>query len=161
MPSEKRSFARVVVDDDIVYKLAQKEDGKGDDVIMFYNAWSPPTSYEVKDEYGKIVESVAKTITVQKLVYGHYCTSENIQQLLEIDATIFTDSIVICKYGLSGRANKPANVKPYGALAVLQFSDPYDYSLPDEKGYPDDAGIPWDTVQRNILNIVLCYLIVF
>ena len=32
--------------------------------------------------------------------------------------------------------------------AVLQFSDPFDYSDDGEIGHPDDAGIPWDTVQR-------------
>lgn len=43
---------------------------------------------------------------------------------------------------------KGKNVKPYGAVAVLIFSDPYDSSADGEQGYPNDPGIPEDTVQR-------------
>ena len=39
-------------------------------------------------------------------------------------------------------------MKPYGAVAVLIFSDPYDSSADGEQGYPNDPGIPEDTVQR-------------
>ena len=39
-------------------------------------------------------------------------------------------------------------MKPYGAVAVLTFSDPYDSSADGEQGYPNDPGIPEDTVQR-------------
>ena len=94
------------------------------------------------------------------MVYGHYCTEENVAELLTLDESIFEDSIVLCKYGFSGRPDKPASVKPYGAKAVLQFSDPFDYSEEGETGI-DDAGIPWDTVQRYRTYLIFmtnCYL---
>ena len=105
-----------------------------EDILMFYNAWAPPT------------EGLLETT---KLVYGHYCNTENVQTLRDIQVDIFEGAIVMCKYGGgAGRPDKAKNVKPFGALAVLVFSDPFDFSDPDEVGYPTDGGIPDDTVQR-------------
>ena len=81
-------------------------------------------------------------------MYGHYCSVDNVNQLIELDPDFVRDAIVLCKYRNGGRPDKPSNLKPHGAKAVLQFSDPYDYSDIDENGFPIDAGIPWDTVQR-------------
>ena len=61
-------------------------------------------------------------------------------ELLAIDDKIFEDAIVLCKYTNGGRPDKPASVKPHRALAVLQFSDPFDYSHGEETGFPNDAG---------------------
>ena len=71
---------------------------------------------------------------------SHYCNQENVNELLAIDDKIFEDAIVLCKYTNGGRPDKCASVKPHGALAVLQFSDPFDYSHGDETGFPNDAG---------------------
>ena len=51
---------------------------------------------------------------------------------------------------INNEVQQGKNVKPYGAVAVLIFSDPYDSSADGEAGYPLDAGIPEDTVQRGI-----------
>ena len=53
------------------------------------------------------------------------------------------NNILVKNKSLQGK-----NVKPYGAVAVLIFSDPYDSSADGEQGYPNDPGIPEDTVQR-------------
>ena len=75
----------------------------------------------------------------EKVVYGHYCNPANVQTLLDLDENIFEGSIVICKYGGgAGRPDKAKNVKPHGAVAILVFSDPYDFSDDGEVGYPVD-----------------------
>ena len=71
---------------------------------------------------------------------SHYCNQDNVNELLAIDDKIFEDAIVLCKYTNGGRPDKCASVKPHGALAVLQFSDPFDYSHGEETGFPNDAG---------------------
>ena len=47
--------------------LAQKENINEDDVLMFYNAFAPPTGFDV-DEDGNAIDT---KITANKLVYGH------------------------------------------------------------------------------------------
>ena len=44
--------------------------------------------------------------SVTKLVYGHYCSSENVKELLDMDSLIFMNAVVICKYTNGGRPGK-------------------------------------------------------
>ena len=149
IPNSASTYAQLVKNDETIFTANKTELGRFDDVIMFYNAWSPPTSFKIESEFDKVINSKRERLVVKKLFYGHYCTTEDINNLLSWheDKHILKDSIVICKYGYSGRPDKAAAVKPYGAKAVLMFSDPFDYSEKGESGI-DDAGIPWDTVQR-------------
>ncbi|CAG5106093.1 Oidioi.mRNA.OKI2018_I69.chr1.g2679.t1.cds [Oikopleura dioica] len=133
-PDEPNCYARLSGG----FTLRKKEDGdefqNDDQVLMFYNAFAPPTE---------------NPISTSKLVYGHYCNPDNVQWLLSQDPDIFQDSVVICKYGGgAGRPDKGRNVKPYGAQAVLIFSDPHDASDENDKVFPEGPGIPEDTVQR-------------
>ena len=47
--------------------LAKKENINEDDVLMFYNAFAPPTGFDI-DEEGNAIDT---KITANKLVYGH------------------------------------------------------------------------------------------
>ena len=72
-PDEANTFARVVDKNsgDIVFALDKREKNLSptdDDVLMFYNAWAPPTEGQVQ---------------VDKLVYGHYCNAANVAALVE------------------------------------------------------------------------------
>lgn len=121
---------------DVHFALDKREKSltREEDVLMFYNVWAPPTE---------------ATEVTTKVVYGHYCNTGNVQTLLALDPDIFKGAIVMCKYGGgAGRPDKAKNVKPHGAVAVLVFSDPHDFSADGEVGYPEDAGIPSDAVQR-------------
>ncbi|CBY22313.1 unnamed protein product [Oikopleura dioica] len=136
-PDETNCYARLTGGAQ-QYDLRKKEDGdkfqKDDQVLMFYNAFAPPTEAPIK---------------TSKLVYGHYCNADNVQWLLGQDPNILDGAVVICKYGGgAGRPDKGKNVKPHGAVAVLIFSDPHDFSDVNDKAYPEGQGIPEDTVQR-------------
>ena len=45
----KRTYAKVQFEGETEYEMKKYENGLGDndDVIMFYNTFSPPTSYEI------------------------------------------------------------------------------------------------------------------
>ena len=138
-PDEQNCYARLIdTSGTEQFVLRKKESGdefqNDDQVLMFYNAFAPP---------------LEAPVTTTKLVYGHYCNTENVEWLLGQNENIFTDSVVICKYGGgAGRPDKGKNVKPHGAKAVLIFSDPFDASDENDLTFPDGLGIPEDTVQR-------------
>lgn len=146
-PNAEKSFA-VLKENGGETKMKQFEENIPDDekasTLMFYNAYSPPTGFEIDDNGN----SKEVTIKATKLVYGHYCNATNVEEINKLVPNIFQDAIVLCKYTKGGRADKPRVLKPYGAQAVLMFSDPKDYSGADEKGFPHDAGLPMDSVQR-------------
>ena len=69
-PVEANSHARFTVGDEVRI-LAQKEDTDEEDVIMFYNAYSPPTSFDV-DEQGNAVETnIQESIFFEPLRLSH------------------------------------------------------------------------------------------
>ena len=66
-PVEANSHARLTIGDQ-VRTLAQKEKTDEEDVIMFYNAYSPPTSFDV-DEDGNAVQKNIQQSTAIKPLY--------------------------------------------------------------------------------------------
>ena len=97
-PNPERSFARVKFGEDEEVELEKFEKGIEDeeDVIMFYNAFSPPTSFKIDEN----LNSIDEPVIVSKLVYGHYCSTDNVNQLLAIDSDILrgNTSLVLVIY---------------------------------------------------------------
>ncbi|XP_054752801.2 N-acetylated-alpha-linked acidic dipeptidase 2-like [Lytechinus pictus] len=89
------------------------------------------------------------------LVYVHYGAEEDYELILnELDPTInFTGRIAICRQGGTSRYEKAAVAQRYGVIGVILFSDPYDYSVPQNEGlpYPNGKFLPGSATQRGAL----------
>ena len=49
--------------------MAKKENTNEDDVLMFYNTYSPPTSYDIDDDGNAVPETLSLGIFKFRLIY--------------------------------------------------------------------------------------------
>ncbi|XP_014394380.1 PREDICTED: N-acetylated-alpha-linked acidic dipeptidase 2 isoform X3 [Myotis brandtii] len=65
-----------------------------------------------------------------------------------------TGKIVIARYGKIFRGNKVNNAMSAGAIGIILYSDPADYSAPEVQPYPKGWNLPGTAAQRgNVLNL--------
>ncbi|XP_077975330.1 aminopeptidase NAALADL1-like [Styela clava] len=113
------------------------------------------TTEDVYDDYMKYPESIVQYYnafgppgTVQgKLVYGNFGSQDDLEYL-ESQGVNLNGTILLTKYGGVGRGARTVNAKPYGVRGVLVYSDPENYVLDGDEGYPDDFSLPPSGVQR-------------
>ena len=65
-PVEANSHARLTIGDQ-VRTLAQKEKTDEEDVIMFYNAYSPPTSFDVDEDGNAVQKNIQQSTAIKPL----------------------------------------------------------------------------------------------
>ncbi|XP_075402557.1 N-acetylated-alpha-linked acidic dipeptidase 2-like isoform X2 [Tenrec ecaudatus] len=89
-----------------------------------------------------------------ELIYANYARTKDFFKL-ERDMNInCTGKIVIARYGKIFRGNKVKNAMLAGALGIILYSDPADYSAPGAQPYPRGWNLPGTGVQRgNVLNL--------
>ncbi|CAN9511561.1 unnamed protein product [Ophioblennius macclurei] len=88
------------------------------------------------------------------LVYVNYGRTEDFYRLTEEMNVSVTGKIAVVRYGKIFRGNKVKNAELAGAIGIIMFSDPADYSAVGTKGYPDGWNLPGGGVQRgNVLNL--------
>ncbi|CAF0877194.1 unnamed protein product [Brachionus calyciflorus] len=114
-----------------------------DEELNFTNITKPFLAY-----------SPSGSVTSNKLFYVNHCDKQDFEFVLSKNITL-NDSIVLCKYGWSFRANKVYNAEYYGAKAVLIFDDPSRSAPREAKDqiYPNGQFLPKDGNQRGTLNI--------
>jgi len=104
-----------------------------DEFIHAFNAYSPPGD------------------VTGELVYVNYGRVEDLQELEELGVSL-TGKIAISRYGKIFRGNRLANCEAAGAIGVIMFSDPKDYSNPQgvnaSQVYPNTFFLPESGVQR-------------
>ncbi|XP_003415628.2 N-acetylated-alpha-linked acidic dipeptidase 2 [Loxodonta africana] len=88
------------------------------------------------------------------LVYVNYARTEDFFKL-ERDMHInCTGKIVIARYGKIFRGNKVKNAMLAGAIGIILYSDPADYTAPGVESYPEGWNLPGTGAQRgNVLNL--------
>ncbi|XP_055880856.1 putative N-acetylated-alpha-linked acidic dipeptidase [Biomphalaria glabrata] len=119
----------------VVYDAKEHEsDISGEpDVVMPFNAYSP----------NRLVEG--------ELVFVNYGRVEDYDDLLRIQNISVDGRIVIVKYGKLFRGDKVDIAASYGAIGIIIYSDPYDYTgfkEGDYRVYPDTWWLPSTGVQR-------------
>ncbi|XP_036114405.1 N-acetylated-alpha-linked acidic dipeptidase 2 isoform X2 [Molossus molossus] len=88
------------------------------------------------------------------LVYVNYARTEDFFKLEREMGIICTGKIVIARYGKIFRGNKVNNAVSAGAIGIILYSDPADYSAPDVQSYPEGWNLPGTAAQRgNVLNL--------
>ncbi|XP_028320694.1 N-acetylated-alpha-linked acidic dipeptidase 2 [Gouania willdenowi] len=88
------------------------------------------------------------------LVYVNYGRTEDFMQLEREMHINVTGKIVIVRYGKIFRGNKVKNAELAGAVGIIMFSDPFDYSAAGVESYPKGWNLPGEGVQRgNVLNL--------
>ncbi|KAM6157881.1 N-acetylated-alpha-linked acidic dipeptidase 2 isoform 2-T2 [Rhynchocyon petersi] len=88
------------------------------------------------------------------LIYVNYARTEDFFKL-ERDMNInCTGRIVIARYGKIFRGNKVKNAMLAGAIGIILYSDPADYTAPGVEPYPKGWNLPGTGAQRgNVLNL--------
>jgi len=92
----------------------------------------------------------ATGIAKGQLVYAHFGLMSDFLYLRNNNISVH-GKILLMRYGKSFRANKVKLAEEYGAVAVILYTDPMDYSLGTVK-YPDSWWLPEDGVQRGTVN---------
>ncbi|KAM7086180.1 N-acetylated-alpha-linked acidic dipeptidase 2 isoform 2-T3 [Molossus nigricans] len=88
------------------------------------------------------------------LVYVNYARTEDFFKLEREMGINCTGKIVIARYGKIFRGNKVNNAVSAGAIGIILYSDPADYSAPDVQSYPEGWNLPGTAAQRgNVLNL--------
>ncbi|XP_049621829.1 N-acetylated-alpha-linked acidic dipeptidase 2 [Suncus etruscus] len=88
------------------------------------------------------------------LIYVNYARTEDFFKLERELGINCTGKIVIARYGKIFRGNKVKNAMLAGAIGIILFSDPADYSAPDVQPYPKGWNLPGTVAQRgNVLNL--------
>ncbi|XP_012887551.1 PREDICTED: N-acetylated-alpha-linked acidic dipeptidase 2 isoform X2 [Dipodomys ordii] len=89
-----------------------------------------------------------------ELVYVNYARTEDFFKLEREMSINCTGKIVIARYGKIFRGNKVKNAMLAGAIGIILYSDPADYSAPEVQPYPKGWNLPGTAVQRgNVLNL--------
>jgi len=92
-------------------------------------------------------------ITDAKLVYVNYGRMEDFKELTTNYSINVNGTIVIARYGQIFRGDKVANAQKFGAVAVILYSDPADYSIGQNVSvYPDSWWLPGTGVQRGTID---------
>ncbi|XP_054433408.1 N-acetylated-alpha-linked acidic dipeptidase 2 isoform X2 [Pteronotus mesoamericanus] len=88
------------------------------------------------------------------LVYVNYARTEDFFKLEREMGINCTGKIAIARYGKIFRGNKVKNAMSAGAIGIILYSDPADYSAPDVQPYPKGWNLPGHAAQRgNVLNL--------
>ncbi|XP_045674024.1 N-acetylated-alpha-linked acidic dipeptidase 2 isoform X1 [Phyllostomus hastatus] len=88
------------------------------------------------------------------LVYVNYARTEDFFKLEREMGINCTGKIVIARYGKIFRGNKVKNAMSVGAIGIILYSDPADYSAPEVQPYPKGWNLPGHAAQRgNVLNL--------
>uniref|UniRef100_A0A671FR77 N-acetylated-alpha-linked acidic dipeptidase 2 n=1 Tax=Rhinolophus ferrumequinum TaxID=59479 RepID=A0A671FR77_RHIFE len=88
------------------------------------------------------------------LVYVNYARTEDFFKLERELGINCTGKIVIARYGKIFRGNKVKNAVSAGAIGIIFYSDPADYSAPEVQPYPKGWNLPGTAAQRgNVLNL--------
>uniref|UniRef100_A0A672FV90 Glutamate carboxypeptidase 2 n=1 Tax=Salarias fasciatus TaxID=181472 RepID=A0A672FV90_SALFA len=129
-------------------------DHLGNEVFNTSLAEPVPEGYEdVSDIVPPYNAFSAKGHPEGDLVYVNYGRTEDFFHLKKMNVSV-TGTIVIMRYGKIFRGNKVKNAQSAGAVGIILFSDPSDYSANGTKAYPDGWNLPSGGVQRgNVLNL--------
>ncbi|XP_020040135.1 N-acetylated-alpha-linked acidic dipeptidase 2 isoform X2 [Castor canadensis] len=88
------------------------------------------------------------------LVYVNYARTEDFFKLEREMNINCTGKIVIARYGKVFRGNKVKNAMVAGAIGIILYSDPADYSAPGVQPYPKGWNLPGTVAQRgNVLSL--------
>lgn len=83
-----------------------------------------------------------------EVVYANYGQDEDFQKLAQLGVQV-EGAIVIARYGMIFRGDIVENAAKAGAVAVVIYSDPFDYGNNGTQGYyPDSQWLPPSGVQR-------------
>ncbi|KAG0622034.1 hypothetical protein M758_3G066300 [Ceratodon purpureus] len=83
-----------------------------------------------------------------EVVYANYGRQEDFEKLSQLGATV-EGAIVIARYGMIYRGDIVENAARAGAVAVVIYSDPFDYGNNGTQGYyPDSQWLPPSGAQR-------------
>lgn len=86
--------------------------------------------------------------TSAEVVYANYGQEEDFRKLSQLGVKV-EGAIVIAKYGKIFRGSIVENAAQAGAVAVVIYSDPFDYAKNGTQGYyPDSQWLPPSGVQR-------------
>ncbi|KAM5245614.1 N-acetylated-alpha-linked acidic dipeptidase 2 isoform 2-T2 [Ctenodactylus gundi] len=89
-----------------------------------------------------------------ELVYVNYARTEDFFKLEREMGISCTGRIAIARYGKIFRGNKVKNAVLAGAIGIILYSDPADYSAPGIQPYPKGWNLPGTAAQRgNVLNL--------
>ncbi|XP_025104546.1 glutamate carboxypeptidase 2-like [Pomacea canaliculata] len=96
--------------------------------------------------------SPSGVVNTSKLVYVNYGRVEDFEFLRTNYNITFNDSIVIVRYGKNFRGSKVEIAARYGALGVIIYSDPADYTWSrDPRYFPETWFLPSSGAQRGSL----------
>ncbi|RNA10104.1 N-acetylated-alpha-linked acidic dipeptidase [Brachionus plicatilis] len=92
------------------------------------------------------------SVTASKLFYLNYCDRQDFEVIASKNISL-NDSIVMCRYGWSFRANKVLNAQKYGAKGLILFDDPLRSSPKQAQNevYPNGQFLPENGTQRGTL----------
>ena len=83
-------------------------------------------------------------------VYVAYGRESDFKALVKLGVVI-KGKIVIARYGRGYRGGKVKAAERYGAVGVILYSDPYDYTYPGQQ-YPEGWMLNRDGIQRGTIN---------
>ncbi|XP_024898500.1 N-acetylated-alpha-linked acidic dipeptidase 2 isoform X1 [Pteropus alecto] len=93
-------------------------------------------------------------VELREIVYVNYARTEDFFKLEREMGINCTGKIVIARYGKIFRGNKVKNAMSAGAIGIILYSDPADYSAPEVQPYPKGWNLPGTAAQRgNVLNL--------
>ncbi|XP_060067563.1 putative N-acetylated-alpha-linked acidic dipeptidase [Ylistrum balloti] len=94
--------------------------------------------------------SLPGDITSERLFYVNYGRVEDYNVLITKHSVNINGSIVIARYGKIFRGDKVKLAADHGAVGIIIFSDPADYTLDGDTSrvYPDDWWLPPTGAQR-------------
>lgn len=97
----------------------------------------------------------AKSGDVQgELVYVNYGRIEDFTELMENYSIDVTGKIVLARYGKIFRGDKVSIAADHGAIGIIIYSDPADYSIDvNDPVYPDSWWLPGTGVQRGTVMV--------
>ncbi|XP_006160400.1 N-acetylated-alpha-linked acidic dipeptidase 2 [Tupaia chinensis] len=115
----------------------------------------PPDGYEnVTNIVPPYNAFAAQGMPEGDLVYVNYARTEDFFKLEREMSINCTGKIVIARYGKIFRGNKVKNAMSAGAIGIILYSDPADYSAPEVQPYPRGWNLPGTAAQRgNVLNL--------
>lgn len=110
-----------------------------DEEVPYYESNPPFLAYATATQEGQPLRG--------ELVYVNYGTVEDYTTLREHGINV-TGMIAIAKFGRIFRGNILANAEQNGAIGLIIFSDPKDYTKGDGYVYPDSVYLPPTGAQR-------------
>ncbi|XP_071486514.1 putative N-acetylated-alpha-linked acidic dipeptidase [Diadema antillarum] len=132
------------VNGNAVFTSALREDPFGEEELTQNGIPAPYSAYSATGD------------VMGDIMYVNYGREEDYEYIInELDPSAnFTGKIVLSRIGGAGRSTKVAAAQKYGAVAMLVYADPGDYSVPPDVGlpYPDGRFLPDTAVQVGSIN---------